>query len=130
MGALWIPSKFTKDELACKLTGKIWFEDGFLERLEQIRTIYDIPMIVTSGCRSPEHNKAIGGHPRSLHMYSNMHYQIDAIAVDIKRDGTNLSKLMKVGLQLGWSFGIAKTFIHMDLRTLYLNLPQRVFTYD
>lgn len=38
-----------------------------LERLNKFRAIYGIPMYVTSGYRTPEHNAAIGGAKDSSH---------------------------------------------------------------
>lgn len=124
-----IPRNFTREELECKQTGELLFETGFLEELQALRSGYGSPMVVTSGCRSPDYNKLIEGHPRSLHMFGNLFHEIDAIAIDISRKGVDLPKLMRLGLSIGWSFGIGDTFIHMDLRTEYLNLPQKVFTY-
>ena len=36
--------------------------------LQQIRDLANVPIKVNSGYRCPEHNKAIGGHPKSYHM--------------------------------------------------------------
>lgn len=38
------------------------------ERLEQVRSIFDKPIIVTSGYRCPELNAAVGGAKNSAHM--------------------------------------------------------------
>lgn len=39
------------------------------ERLEQVRAIFQKPMIITSGYRCPQLNEAIGGAKNSAHMY-------------------------------------------------------------
>lgn len=105
--------------------------DGFLNALELLRIGYDRPMIITSGCRSPEHNAAIGGHPRSLHLTENPHHNLQgACAVDIKRPvGSDLHRLLHAATSLGWSIGIAKTFVHLDKRSRYTPLPPVIYTY-
>jgi len=39
------------------------------ERLEQVRAIFNAPIIITSGYRSPALNCAVGGVPDSAHMF-------------------------------------------------------------
>ena len=120
---------FTRTELACSSTGVVKFEHGFLEDLVELRKSYAMPMMVTSGCRSQSHNIDVGGHPRSLHMFANPHYGIDAIAIDIDRKNVNMHRLISAALAMGWSVGIAKTFIHLDRRSGYTSLDPNVFTY-
>ena len=37
-------------------------------RLQMIRSEIDAPIVPTSGIRTPEHNRNVGGSPRSLHL--------------------------------------------------------------
>ncbi len=133
---------FRVSELACPLTGVIktatnYFGDGgvkdnFIFDLEELRTVYDKPMIVNSCCRSLEHNNAVGGHVRSLHMFNNSAHGCDTCAIDIDRpDGDDLAALIEHALSLGWSVGLANTFIHLDQRTKYTKdkLKKRFYTY-
>jgi len=36
-------------------------------KLEQMRRVIEAPMVITSGCRCLEHNRAVGGRPSSAH---------------------------------------------------------------
>lgn len=42
--------------------------DKLLIAVNKLREIWGKPMLVTSGLRSPEHNKLIGGAPSSAHL--------------------------------------------------------------
>lgn len=39
----------------------------FLEFLDQVRHLANVPFYLTSDYRTPEHNRAVGGHETSLH---------------------------------------------------------------
>ena len=125
---------FTIKELACPCCQVIKLAPGFIESLESLRVYYDYPITVNSCCRCEEHNssKEVSGHHRSLHMFNNEAHDCDTCAIDIRRpNGLMLHKLLTHALELGFSVGIANTFIHLDKRTEYtkLNLEPRVFTY-
>jgi hypothetical protein len=124
-----VSAHFTRAEMACSYSGAIIIEPGFTGHMEQLRISYDAPMIVTSGCRSSEHNHAIGGHPRSLHMTENAAHGVATCAIDIKREGLDLHKLIRIAAPTGWSIGIADTFIHLDQRTALVGLAPRIWTY-
>ena len=38
------------------------------ERLEMVRDVFNVPIIITSGYRSPQLNEAVGGVPASAHI--------------------------------------------------------------
>lgn len=62
------------------LTPEQAYNTGYLLAImNQFRRAYGRPMIVTSGYRSPEYNKKVGGSPRSAHC--------SCQAIDIKDDG-------------------------------------------
>ncbi len=117
---------FTDDELKCKCgCGALVVADGFETKLHNLRVSFGLPMIVTSCCRCPEHNKKEGGampthsfvgsYHLTNHMVSN-----GTCAIDIKRQGYDYdAKLISIALATGWSVGIAKTFIHLDRRIDY-----------
>lgn len=61
----------TKDEILRGQSCSPELEENLsalLKTLNKFREVYGKPMIVTSGYRSPEHNKAIGGSAKSAHL--------------------------------------------------------------
>ncbi|MDA1333070.1 MAG: D-Ala-D-Ala carboxypeptidase family metallohydrolase [Bacteroidetes bacterium] len=121
---------FTSSELACKDSGLIKLHTGFADHLRDLRLTIGYPMIVTSCCRSAEHNKAVGGHSRSLHVYDKPnHGATGTAAIDIKRGNAAFNTvLVQMALKSGWSIGVSKTFIHLDRRT-DLGMSQNIFGY-
>lgn len=76
---------FKAEELQCKGTGQVKPNTELLAVLELIRQVFDKPVIITSGYRSPEHNKKVGGAPNSKH--------IQGIAADIVVKGVEPSSV-------------------------------------
>lgn len=102
---------FSPDEptLACPLTGTFYLDPVSFDFLESARVDISIPFTINSGHRSPEHNIAIGGAPKSAHL---------KIAFDISLNGHDKHKLHGALKTAGFtSFGFYKTFIHTDTRT-------------
>lgn len=123
---------FSKNELKCKGSGELQLAPGFLGELIHLRQSFGFPMVPTSCCRSPEHNEKEGGHYRSLHLTVNEHWNTGgSLAIDIStigwEDGRK-SDLENKARSLGWSVGVAKTFIHLDKR-IQVGLPQREWAY-
>lgn len=83
---------------------------------QRIRDELDAPLYVTSGVRSPERNKAVGGSPASSHL--------KGLAVDISTNPRGefpissrnrfiiLNQLFYHGVT---RIGIGETFIHFDI---------------
>jgi hypothetical protein len=78
-----VTENFSWTEAACRHCGKIPDEGTIRETanlLEQVRTLLDDRVIhVTSWCRCPDHNAALGGAPDSPHL--------EGRAVDINARG-------------------------------------------
>lgn len=121
---------FSEDELKCKGTGELLLAPGFLGELVWLRKIFDKPMVVTSCCRSPEHNTKVGGNPRSLHMTVNEHHNTGGtLAIDIlTKDDEYRNELIRLSRELGWSIGYGKGFLHLDKR-IQIGLPRTDFDY-
>lgn len=68
--------------------------DDLCFKLDRARELFDAPIVLTCGYRSPDHNAAIGGVPESAHT--------KGMAVDIRapQDAAMREKLM-------WSLGAA-----------------------
>ena len=83
-------------------------QESFLDRLHQARKYAAIPFVINSGYRTTEHNKLVGGSPKSSH--------ITGWAADIKAtDSVTRYKILNALINAGFNrIGIAKTFIHVD----------------
>ena len=105
----WRWPNFAPRELACRGTGRLLVNDDALDRLQRLRTRLGVPMIVTSAYRSPEHNRAVGGASRSLHM--------QGIAFDIRMENHNPAAFEAAARAEGFTgFGYypRSGFMHID----------------
>lgn len=122
---------FSIGELRCKGSGDFKLAPGFLGMLINLRMQAGKPFIVNSCCRSPEYNKEIKGHPRSLHLTDHNRGINGTLAIDISVSDWPeevVDTFIKEAGKLGWSTGRAKSFIHLDARIL-LGLSRTDFTY-
>ncbi len=80
----------------------------FLTKLDKARAIADVPFKITSGYRSKETNKRVGGVSTSSHL--------KGLAADIScKDSITRQKIVSALIQAGFTrIGIADTFIHCD----------------
>lgn len=113
---------FTLDEFDCpshKGSG-LNMDSTFLNTLEKARGIAGIPFKITSGYRTKEHNKKVGGVPNSSHLIG--------VAADIAvASGKERFIILNALIQAGFRrLGIAKTFIHCDTDD---TKPNSVWTY-
>lgn len=101
---------FKPTEFDCKGTGRIALDPVALDKLQALRKEIGKPFFIVSGYRSPEHNRAVGGAPRSKHM--------EGIAFDIDTTrGINQETLKKAAERLGFNgIGTYGNFIHVDTR--------------
>lgn len=122
---------FSDAELESPDTGDYWLAEGFGNRLDILREKIGRPLILNSAARSKSYNAHIGGHHRSLHVYDEPHHHTGGCcAVDIRcDDATMRAELVSAALQLGFSCGVAETFVHVDDRSRVLGFPQVVYTY-
>ena len=85
-----------------------YMDKEFLSKLDQARSLCDIPFVITSGYRTEDHNRKVGGVSDSSHK--------KGLAADIACTNSAarhiiVTALLKVGLN---RIGIADTFIHVD----------------
>jgi hypothetical protein len=64
----WRWPSFSPAEIACRGTGAIKINTEALDKLQTLRNRLGKPLILRSAYRSPEHNRAVDGAPRSKHM--------------------------------------------------------------
>lgn len=118
---------FSESELRCKGTGKLILADGFADGLLELRLTLGKPMIITSACRSVEHNTAVGGAANSYHICDDS--RGGTLAIDVRcNNGRDRLELVRLAIELGWSVGVNKNFIHLDMRSL-LGIEPLLFTY-
>lgn len=105
-----IRTHFTDKEMDCGCGCEKTVVPELLMRLEALRVLLDRPLPVTSGARCESHNREVGGKQRSLHL--------KGLAVDIACTDSNLRvAIIRNAGKLGFNgIGIAKTFVHLDLR--------------
>lgn len=102
---------FTQAEMRCKHTGKCEMDPRFMQRLQQLRSVYGQPMTVTSGYRDPSHPAEAGKGTPGAHTMGR--------AVDIAVRGADAVRLLQLALQMGFTgVGVAQKgtnrFIHLD----------------
>jgi len=101
---------FKIEDFDCKETGENEISVDFIHALDQLRAACGFPFIITSGYRSKDHSvekrKPNGG---------GMHTK--GIAADIRvSGGSQRLALVKHASAMGMSVGVAKTFVHVDIR--------------
>ncbi len=114
---------FTVDEFESPdLPGSGEFmNQDFLDLLNKARERAGVPFRITSGYRSEQHNKDVGGVKNSSHRYG---LAADISCVNSARRFLIIEALLYVGFT---RIGVADTFIHVDLDT---NKPQHlIWTY-
>lgn len=107
-----LTTHFSFDEMKCRHCGISDIQPSFMLILERIREEVNFPLIVSSGYRCPEHDKAVGGagvHPTGL-------------GVDIVISGYRAYRLIEVALKNKIrGVGIrqkgphAKRIVHLDM---------------
>ena len=124
---------FTRLELACTHCGEAKFHPGFLDALEALRVELGMKMKVSGPARCKAHNAAVGGHPKSLHIFDEPQHPgqegtlgLDVAAADGAYRGKLFSLAWKHGFSIGWN--AKKKFLHIDRRDL-IGLPQTSFDY-
>jgi len=104
---------FNRDEFACKCgkCGAIAVDKELVDVLEDVRTHFAKPLIITSSHRCTEHNKAVGGKSNSMHLTGK--------AADIQVSSVEPSLVQDYLLnKYRGEYGIGKysTFTHVDVR--------------
>ena len=94
----------------CSATGETGIKHNFVLMLDRLRHECGFPFVITSGYRSPS-------HPIELEK-NEPGYHTKGIAADIAvKDGFQRREIVMAADMLGFNgIGVAKTFVHVDLR--------------
>lgn len=118
---------FSKHEFDCKHTGKNRMDEDFMDILQQIRTTYNRPMIITSGYRDTSHPVEAKKKRPGEHSFG--------VAADIRVNGMDALDLIVIA----YGYGIRRIgiyqqgpmdgrFIHIGWGDKLLNFPEAVWT--
>jgi uncharacterized protein YcbK (DUF882 family) len=101
---------FKLEEFSCRHTGKNEMDLRFIERLDILRAKCGFSFTITSGYRDPSHPEEAKKAKPGTHS--------QGIAADIQiTNGADRHKIVQEALLLGFTgIGVAKTFVHVDLR--------------
>lgn len=107
-----ITNHFKVKEFACKDGSPVVFVDEYLVTLlEMLRQTINKPIIITSGYRTPEHNKKVGGAKYSYHMRG--------CAADIRVNGMtpkDVAKELNKIVPNNCGIIVYDNWIHFDVR--------------
>jgi len=106
----WRWPNFSPAEIACRGSGSLRIHEEALDKLQALRDRLGKPLIVRSAYRSPAHNRAVGGAPRSKHL--------DGAAFDIamaNHDPVEFEAAARAVGFLGFGFYPRSDFMHIDL---------------
>jgi len=106
----WRWKDFSPAEIACRGSGSLRINEEALDKLQALRDRLGKPLIVRSAYRSPAHNWAVGGAPRSKHM--------DGTAFDIamaNHDPVAFEAAARAVGFLGFGYYPRSGFMHIDL---------------
>lgn len=104
----WPWPHFCAREIACKGDGSLLVVPAAMDALEAMRRAWGAPLIIISGYRSPDHNRKVGGAPKSKHM--------EGIAFDISCRPSRQDDLIACARAAGFiGIGRYDQWIHVDL---------------
>ena len=103
---------FTKAEFDCKHTGRNEMSPDFMHRLQQLRTRFGRPMVITSGYRHPT-------HPIEARKPNGPGAHATGRACDVAVVGWDAMEMVFLAVQMGFTgIGIKQhgpsRFIHLD----------------
>lgn len=125
----WHWANFSPAEMACRKHGIVVIRPSFMDDLQTVRNRLNLPMMITSGYRSPEHNAEVS----STGALDGPHVSAQAVDIAIKQgDAFTLVDLAIqmgfVGIGLRQHGDLTKRFVHLD--KWEKRSVARIWTYD
>lgn len=110
MNNIQISKNFKLKEFECSDSDAVVKLDSrLLEKLQLLRDKLNNPINITSGFRTPECNKRVGGSSNSYHM--------KGMAADIHSPGFTSTEIAKAAEEIGFTgIGTYSNFVHVDVR--------------
>lgn len=112
-----ITAHFNTDEFRCPHCRQLPWDEiriaylkALCNELELVRRVLNRPILINSGYRCPEHNKAVGGKPNSMHL--------KCLAADIAVRGLTGMEIFRAIHKSKANFsgiGIASSYVHVDI---------------
>ena len=109
-----LSKNFSRHEFGCRCCGLADINQRLVNALQELRDLAGLPVRISSGYRCPEHNRAIGGAPRSQHLLGT--------AADISVRGMTPGQMYRLAedVEAFRNGGIGvypdKGFVHVDVR--------------
>lgn len=111
-----LSANFTRKEFACKCGCGLGLKDGDINLelvavIQGVRDTFKKPVIINSGLRCADHNKRVGGAPKSQHLLGT--------AADIRVQGVDPAEVYRyLSAKYPKKFGVGSynTFTHIDVR--------------
>ncbi|MFN8614850.1 MAG: D-Ala-D-Ala carboxypeptidase family metallohydrolase [Vampirovibrionales bacterium] len=101
LGEFMAPNEALPDEW---VLWNIWL---LAQRLQALRDVWQRPITITSGYRSPQQNQRVGGHPLSYHLRG--------MAADITVSGWTPHQVQQALAHWQGGLGAYATFTHIDI---------------
>ena len=111
-GGKHLSAHFKAREFACgDGSDAIFVAEELVSVLEKIRVHFNKPVYITSGYRTPAHNKSAGGEGRSQHLYG---MAADITVQDVK--AAEVADYAETLLKNKGGIGRYEQFTHVDVR--------------
>ena len=114
MNSKYVSRDFLRSEFACRCgCGFDTVDVQTIEIVQAVRDHFGVPFDINSGCRCPDHNRAVGGATNSQHLKGR------AADIDSSRSDVHPDKVADFIIENypSASVGRYNTFTHIDTRT-------------
>jgi len=109
MNKLRISLHFYLNEFECPCCKRVMIDEALLSKLEALRVLWGMPLVLTSGYRCEKYNKEVGGVPNSLHLQGR--------AVDVAVKEEDQGRFLTMAKLIGFKVipYPKRNFVHLDI---------------